>query len=83
MKSILGTSVNFFIITIMIFPLIMAINTNIDNGLPDLVENQTNQKLSTINDVKYFDISKFTNTSHWINVTREIKANKHAYTTLH
>ncbi|MHA2073902.1 MAG: hypothetical protein ACW97X_04735, partial [Candidatus Hodarchaeales archaeon] len=81
MKSILGTSVNFFIITIMIFPLIMAINTNIDNGLPDLVENQTNQKLSTINDVKYFDISKFTNTSHWINVTREIKANKHAYTT--
>ncbi len=81
MKKILGTFVNFFIITIMIFPLIMAINTNNDNSMPYLVENQINQKLSTINDLKYFDITKFTNTSHWVNVTREIIANKHAYTT--
>ncbi len=81
MKKILGTFVNFLIITIMIFPLIMAINTNNDYSMPDLVENQINQKISSINDLKHFDITKFTNTSHWINVTREIKANKHAYTT--
>ena len=55
MKKILGTLINFFIITIMIFPLIMAINTN-GNGLPDLVEKQTNQKLSTNNDLIHFEL---------------------------
>jgi uncharacterized protein YxeA len=82
MKKILGIFMNFFIIIIMIFSLFVAINPNIDKNLPYSVESQIVHRTDEIDDdLKYFDISKFTNTSHWINVSREIKANEYGYTT--
>ena len=82
MKKILGTFVNLSIIVLMIFSLFTVIYSNTTDISPELIENQIKQKTTLLDsDLKYFDITKFTNTSHWINVSRTIKANEHGYTT--
>lgn len=82
MKKILGTFVNLSIIVLMIFSLFTVIHSNTTDISPELIENQIKQKTTLLDsDLKYFDITKFTNTSHWINVSRTIKANEHGYTT--
>ncbi|MFX0086987.1 MAG: hypothetical protein ACFFAU_15120 [Candidatus Hodarchaeota archaeon] len=82
MKKIFGTFTTFFIISVMIFSLFVLTNSNIGKNIPQSVETQIIQRTNQIDDdLKYFDISKFTNTSHWINVSREIKANEFGYTT--
>ncbi len=82
MKKTFKSFMNFFIILIMIFSLFVVISSNIDKNIPETVENQIIQRINQIDDdLKYFDNSKFTNTSHWINVSRQIKANEYSYTT--
>lgn len=82
MKKILGTFVNLSIIVLMIFSLFTVIHSNTEDISPELIENQIKQKTTQLDsDLKYFDITKFTNTSHWINMSRTIKVNEHGYTT--
>lgn len=82
MKKILGTFVNLSIIVLMIFSLFTVIHSNTEDISPELIENQIKQKITLLDsDLKYFNITKFTNTSHSINVSRTIKANEHGYTT--
>jgi hypothetical protein len=66
----------------MVSTIFLAMNTNIQTSLSENNENTSHLKVKEINldELDFFDISEFTNTSHSINVSRVIAANRFGYT---
>lgn len=83
MKKKLESSLNVFLIIMIVSTILVAMNHNINNGSSILNENYLKNNIEQIDlsSLNFFDISTFTNTSHQINVSRVITANEYGYTT--
>ncbi len=83
MKRKLELGFNFFLLIIIVSSLFAAVNSNIDYGISKTDGNfsQAETEQNNLDDLNFFDISEFTNTSHQINVSRVITANQYGYTT--
>lgn len=79
----LRSSLNFLLIMMVASTLFLALNSDIDTSLAISNENFSSLEVEQINqdDLNYFDVSEFTNTSHIINVSYIIVANQYCYTT--
>ncbi|MFX0182573.1 MAG: hypothetical protein ACFE95_05765, partial [Candidatus Hodarchaeota archaeon] len=83
MKKILGSLLNILLITLTLSTIFLAMNTNIQTSLSESHENTSHLSVKQINleELDFFDISEFTNTSHSIQISRVIAANRYGYTT--
>ncbi|MFX1505452.1 MAG: hypothetical protein ACFFDC_04975 [Promethearchaeota archaeon] len=83
MKKKLESSLDVFLIVMIVSTIFVAMNHNIDNGSSSINGNylKNNIKQIDLSSLDFFDISTFTNTSHQINVSRVITANEYGYTT--
>ncbi|MHA2246266.1 MAG: hypothetical protein ACXADY_14975 [Candidatus Hodarchaeales archaeon] len=83
MKKKLELGLNFFLLMIIVSSLFVAVNSNIDNGISKTNGNffQAESEQNNLDDLNFFDVTEFTNTSHQINVSRVITANEYGYTT--
>ncbi|UCG90622.1 MAG: hypothetical protein JSU57_02520 [Candidatus Heimdallarchaeota archaeon] len=83
MKRKLESSLNFFLIIMIVSTLLVTMNTNIDRGISRNNENsfQAEVEQNNVDLLNFFDITDFTNTSHEIRVSRVITANPYGYTT--
>ncbi|MFX0207784.1 MAG: hypothetical protein ACFFDT_17475 [Candidatus Hodarchaeota archaeon] len=83
MKKKLESSLDVFLIIMIVSTIFVAMYHNIDNGSSSINGNylKNNVKQIDLSSLNFFDISTFTNTSHQINVSRVITANEYGYTT--
>ena len=83
MKRKLESSLNFFLIVMIVSTLLVTININVAQGISRNTENfyQTEVEQNNIDLLNFFDVNDFTNTSHEITVSREIIGNPYGYTT--
>ncbi|MFX0122300.1 MAG: hypothetical protein ACFFAE_01590 [Candidatus Hodarchaeota archaeon] len=82
MKKKLESSLNFLFIIMIVSISFIAINYKIDNGSSKITEIHSLDKVKvTDEELSFFDVTEFSNTSHEINVNRVITANEYGYTT--
>ncbi len=83
MKRKLESSLNFFLIVMIVSTLLVTININVAQGISRNNENfyQAEVEQNNIDLLNFFDVNDFTNTSHEITVSREIIGNPYGYTT--
>ncbi|MHA1237090.1 MAG: hypothetical protein ACTSQ9_05460, partial [Candidatus Hodarchaeales archaeon] len=82
MKKIIKSSLRLSLFTLIIITTLLVVNFQTNLVMADNNSKSTDQPLMKVNDVelKFFDISDFTNTSHQIGVNRYITANQYGYT---
>ncbi|MHA1330765.1 MAG: hypothetical protein ACTSR2_06790, partial [Candidatus Hodarchaeales archaeon] len=83
MKRLLGSKFDYLLIILAFSTVVLSSGQKVSLQKPELqtevLHLRTNQ--FDFNDLEFFDISEFNNTSHWINVSRTIVANPYGYTT--
>ncbi|UCG00548.1 MAG: hypothetical protein JSW11_13070 [Candidatus Heimdallarchaeota archaeon] len=83
MKKKLDSSLNIFLIVMIVSSLFVTINYKIDHGSSMITRNLYQDGIEQIDfdSLNFLDVSTFTNKSHQINVSRVITANEYGYTT--
>jgi hypothetical protein len=83
MKKKLESSLNVFLIVMIVSTIFVAMNNNLATGSSRTNENylKNDVKQIDLSELNWFEIPTFTNTSHQINVSRVITANEYGYTT--
>ncbi len=82
MKKIIRSSLRLSVFALMIITTLLVVDFQTDLIMANHNSKSSNQPLLKVNDVdlKFFDISDFTNTSHQIGVNKYITANQYGYT---
>jgi len=83
MKKSIVVTLNVILLILVVSTIFFSVSFNIHTYSPERNEKSEIRGLNKIilEDLNFFDISDFTNTSHTINVSRVIKANIYGYTT--